>query len=78
MDDEAHLGRTLLIANPVAQSGRGAHAADMAKAWCRDHSQLFSSVETRLTQAAGHATQIAADARDYDTVIVSSTQRTKQ
>ena len=64
------LGRTLLIANPTAHSGAGAKAAEFSDGFIKGMPELTSSFETRLTTARGDATAWAADAGDYDTLIV--------
>ena len=64
------LGRTLLIANPTAHSGAGAKAAEFSDSFIQSRPELTSSFETRLTTARGDATAWAAEAGDYDTLIV--------
>ena len=62
------LGRILLIANPVAHSGRGlAGAQQMERLLVRTFPDSHFSV--RLTQAPGDATKLAASAHDVDTVL---------
>ncbi len=62
------LGRVLLVVNPVAQSGAAAGAAERLKRfltmYC--HREAFDIAQTERPR---HATQIAAGARGYDTVI---------
>ena len=57
----ADLGKTLLVANPAAQRGNGAHAANIAygllSEWLGE-----DSVEFVLTESPGHAMHIAAEA----------------
>lgn len=63
-----NLGRALLVANPAAQNGNGAaaarRAAQMLRASLGDES--FSMV---LTESAGRAIDLAAQAGCYDTVL---------
>lgn len=64
-----HLENMLLVANPTSQSGRGAHLAEEAV------EALFkrmrdSSIEVVLTKHSHHATQIAAEAGNFDALIV--------
>lgn len=63
------LGRTLLIANPTAHSGRGAAGADFARRFLGSYASVTRGYEVRLTQAPGDATQIAAGAGGFDTVL---------
>ncbi|MDO5118147.1 MAG: diacylglycerol kinase family lipid kinase [Eggerthellaceae bacterium] len=60
-------GHTLLIANPVSQSGKGMSAATEAEGLLRAH--LGDDLDVVLTEYAGHAIDIAANAQDYDTII---------
>lgn len=64
------LGRTLLIANPTAHSGAGAEAAEFSDSFIQSKPELTSDFEMRLTTARGDATAWAADAGDFDTLIV--------
>lgn len=63
-----NLGRTLIIVNPVAQSGRGSKNGhktfDLLRVEYRQDVDLF------YTKHDGHAMQIARDAAKYDSVIV--------
>lgn len=62
----SYLGKTLLIANPAAQNGNGAAAASQA------YETLCASaggIEMALTKRPLQATELAACARDYDTVV---------
>lgn len=61
------LGNTLLIANPVAQSGRGLAAAQ--RVWKQLSDTLGDSVSLALTQSAKHAVDLAAGAGTFDTVV---------
>lgn len=64
----AELGRTLLIVNPVAQSGRGARAGSVAYGLLQE-ALGPADVAMRPTEYEGHARDIAAGAADFDTVI---------
>lgn len=64
------LGRTLLIANPAAHSGRGAEGAEFACRFLGSYSSATDGYDVRLTSRAGEATSIAARAASYDTLIV--------
>ena len=68
--------RTLLIANPAAQSGRGAQGAQDLERMLRGgdaHTrgiQLPSELDVGLTERPGHATDIAAqEGTSFDTVV---------
>lgn len=61
------LGNTLLIANPVAQSGRGLAAAQ--RVWKLLSDQLGDAVSLALTKSAEHAVDLAAGAGSFDTVV---------
>ena len=61
------LGKTLLIANPTAQNGAGADAADRVAAILRH--KIGRDLHVELTEHAGHAAAIAAQANEFDTVI---------
>lgn len=63
------LGKTLVIANPTAHSGRSAQAAEFVRRFLDSYGNLTAGHDLVLTKAAGHATQLAAAAGDYDTVI---------
>ena len=63
-------GRTLVIANPVAQSGRGEAGARAVKEALEAGMAPVTSYVVRLTEDRGHATQLAAQATAYDTVLV--------
>lgn len=63
-------GRTLVIANPAAQSGRGAAGARAVEGALATGETPASSYEVRLTEGRGHATELAARAGSYDTVLV--------
>lgn len=69
------LGKTLLIANPAAQNGNGAAAAERAAALLG--AALDDALDVALTEAAGQAVELAAGASagagvgsgGYDTVL---------
>ncbi|MEG0505720.1 MAG: hypothetical protein RR547_13815, partial [Raoultibacter sp.] len=63
-----NLGKTLLIANPVAQNGRGASAGLQAGDTLRA-ALPQGSFELVMTEAPLHGKDIAAGAADYDTVL---------
>lgn len=62
------LGRTLLIANPVAQNGNGAAAAEHAARVLRANVGE-GSLDVALTQRPHHAVQLGRHAQGYDTVV---------
>ena len=64
------LGRTLLVANPAAHSGRGAEGAEFARRFLSSYSSVTDGYDVRLTTRSGEATSIAARATGYDTLIV--------
>ena len=66
---ESPLGRTLLIANPAAHSGKGAAGADFARHFLSSYSSATRGYDVRLTQGPGDAVGIAADAAGFDTVL---------
>ena len=63
------LGRTLIIANPAARSGRGEGAAVFATRFFSSFRSVTSSCEVRLTEATGDARQMASTTYEYDSVI---------
>ena len=63
------LGRTLLIANPAAHSGKGAAGADFARHFLGSFASATRGYEIRLTEGPGDATEIAAEADGFDTVL---------
>ena len=63
------LGRTLVIANPAAHSGRGAEGADFAERFLESWGSATRGHEVRRTAAPGDATGIAADTLGFDTVL---------
>lgn len=56
-----------MIANPVAQSGRGLAAAQ--RVWKLLSDQLGDSVSLAMTKSAHHAVDLAAGAANFDTVV---------
>ena len=63
------LGRTLVIANPTAHSGRGAQAAERVRRFFESYDSVTTSYEHRLTTAPGDGETMARGAAGYDTVI---------
>lgn len=63
------LGRTIAIANPAARSGKGAHAAEFVRRYFEAHSSATDKFHMQLTNASGHAQDMAAQAAEADTVI---------
>ena len=63
------LGRTLLIANPAAHSGKGAAGADFARHFLGSYATATRGYELRLTTGPGDAVGIAAGAVGFDTVL---------
>ena len=61
------LGNTLLIANPVAQSGCGQAAAQ--RAWRLLSDELGDAVSLAMTKSTAHAVDLAAGAGNFDTVV---------
>ena len=66
---DSPLGRTLLIANPAAHSGRGADGAEFARHFLSSYASATDGYEVRLTSGPGEATGIAAGAEGFDTVL---------
>ena len=62
-------GRTLVIANPAAQSGRGAHGTRLVEEALSRGVVETDGFEVRRTAAAGDATSIAREAVGFDTVV---------
>ncbi len=61
------MARLLLIVNPFASSVTNRRLADV-----EDALGAAGTVETQMTRAAGHATELAAEAEGYDAVIAFS------
>lgn len=64
-----HLGHTLVIANPVAQSGAGAEGADFVRGALERYDSATDGFTVRLTTGPGNATQLARAANGYDSVL---------
>ena len=62
------LKNILLIANPASQNGHGAFLAERAME-ALFHQMEDSEIEVILTTHPHHATEIAASAEDFDTLI---------
>ena len=65
----AALGRTLIIANPVAQSGAGKRIAGQLQRFLALYHHDNASFELVYTEHMGHAVELAEAARDYDSVL---------
>lgn len=65
-----NLGKALVIANPVAHSGRGAAGVEALRRCFEGHPGATEGLEIRLTEAMGDARTMAAAADGFDTVIV--------
>ena len=63
-------GKTLVIANPAAQSGRGREGAIEVERTLKAGEAPVASWEMRLTTRRDEAAEIAAQAGEYDTVLV--------
>ncbi|MEE0262365.1 MAG: diacylglycerol kinase family protein, partial [Collinsella sp.] len=61
-------GRTLIIANPAAQSGAAREVAERLQRFL-DMTARSSQFDLVLTERMGHAKELAAQATDYRTVI---------
>ena len=66
---DSPLGRTLLIANPAAHSGKGAAGVDFARHFLGSYATATRGYEVRLTRGPGDAVGIAAGAVGFDTVL---------
>lgn len=66
---DSPLGRTLVIANPAAHSGRGAQGAEFVQRFLASYASATDGYELRLTAAPGDATDIAASADGFDSVV---------
>ena len=62
------LGKTLIIVNPVAQSGKGSQNGQ--KTFHLFKEKYKQDVDLFFTTHCGHATSIAADSAKYDSIIV--------
>lgn len=63
------LGRTLLIANPAAHSGKGADGARFAQRLLDSYASATNGYELLLTAGPGEAEELAAGAAGFDTVV---------
>ena len=63
------LGRTLVIANPAAQSGAGAQGAEFVRRTLEAFSSATDGFDLRLTTGPGNATQMARAATGFETVL---------
>lgn len=63
------LGRTLVIANPAAQLGRGYDAALRAERLLREREGACTTLDVVFTDAAGDARGFAAGSAGYDTIV---------
>lgn len=63
------LGRTLIIANPAAHSGRGESAAVFATRFFSSFHSVTASCEVRLTEKPGDAMLMSASAKGYDSIV---------
>lgn len=63
------LGRTLVIANPAAQLGRGYDAALRAERLLREREGACTALDVVFTDAAGDARGFAAGSAGYDTIV---------
>ena len=66
---DSPLGRTLLIANPAAHSGKGAAGAQFAERFLGSYASVTDGYVIRLTGGPGEAEGMAADADGFDTVV---------
>ncbi len=66
---DSPLGRTLVIANPAAHSGRGAEGADFAERFLASMGSATSGFKVLRTTGPGDAVGIAARADGFDTVL---------
>ena len=66
---DSTFGRTLVIANPTAQSGKGEAGARFTRKYFDKHPDLASGVSIYLTSYAGEASEIARTSDRFDTVI---------
>ena len=67
---QLRLGRTRVLANPVARSGRGAAAAERVQRFFDAHPSATTSFSLSLTKRAGHAGELASTMDEVDTLIV--------
>lgn len=62
-------GRTLVIANPAARAGTARQVAERLERFLTLYLHDASTFITRYTDRPGHATELAADAAPFDTVL---------
>lgn len=65
----AALGRTLIIANPAAQSGAGKQTAERLQRFLALYHHDGASFELIYTKRPGHAAELAAEACGYESVL---------
>ena len=63
------LGRTMVVANPVSQSGAGAEGADFVRRTLGAYASATDGFTVKLTTGPGDAVRIARSSTCYDTVI---------
>ena len=63
------LGRTLVIANPAAHSGRGEDGARFAQEFLQSYASATRGFEVVRTQGPADATRIARGVRGFDTIL---------
>lgn len=63
------LGKTLIIADPASNSGRGEAAAIFATRFFSKYNSCARSCSVRMTEGEGDAKAMASAASEYDTVI---------
>lgn len=66
--EPAALGRTLIIANPAAQSGAGRETAEGLRRFLSSQHPDGASFELVYTERPGHAIDLAAGAQGFDSV----------
>lgn len=66
---QSKLGRTLVIANPAAQSGKGASGAEFVRRFLDSYSSATDGFEIRLTESQGDGTTMGRSATGFDTVV---------
>lgn len=67
--DSGSLGKTLIIANPAAQSGAARGVAERMQRFCALYSHETDAFSLVCTEHAGHAIQLAREAKGFDTVL---------
>ena len=67
--DSGLLGKTLIIANPTAQSGAARSVAERMQRFCALYSHETDAFSLVHTEHAGHATLLAREAEGFDTVL---------